>query len=162
MPRVSNVTHFRGAPYRVWSALTEPSQRKIWHPYISVGDPRAARRSHCVLFLARWMKPLRVAAYFREREPGRLLRWTCGTSFVFSLEERYELSGDDGGTRMVHRLRFRGALAWMIPFFIYDRIEHSITQADRRLAQYLWWRATRLSGHPSPVDGLHFSMGEVQ
>jgi hypothetical protein len=115
-----------------------------------------------VFFLTRWMKPLRVAAYIRERDPGRLLRWTCGMPFVLSLEERFELSGDDGGTCMIHGLRFRGVVAWMIPFFVYDRIEQTVAQADRRLAQYLWWRATRLSGHPSPIFGLHLSPGKVQ
>jgi hypothetical protein len=161
MPNVCNVTRFHGPPHRIWSALTEPGQRTAWQPDIILKDPRVDR-THCALFLARWLRPVRLTARIYEREWGEKLSWICGMPLLLSLEERFELLGDDGGTRLIHRLYVRGLLAWIIPLFPYGHLKRSIAQADRRLAQYLSWRATRFSAWPCPTHGLHPSLGELQ
>ena len=54
--------------------------------------------------------------------------------------ERYELAGDDGGTRLTHSCTLRGALSLPFAAMMLRRLRSLMIEADDRLATYLRWR----------------------
>ncbi|MGO7251928.1 SRPBCC domain-containing protein, partial [Rhizobium brockwellii] len=63
-----------------------------------------------------------------------------GIPYLFTLEERYELAGDDGGTRLTHSCTLRGALSLPFAAMMLRRLRSLMIEADDRLATYLRWR----------------------
>jgi hypothetical protein len=50
------------------------------------------------------------AARVNQIDKPHAYAWSCGIPYLFTLEERYELAGDDGGTKLTHSCTLRGAL----------------------------------------------------
>src|SRR3546814_1763103 len=77
--------------------------------------PRSTRTDtlfpYTTLFRSR---PIRTPARVDRFDKPRAFAWSCGIPYLFTLEERYELAGDDGGTRLTHSCTLRGALS--LPF----------------------------------------------
>ena len=66
--------------------------------------------------------------------------WSCGIPYLFTLEERYELAVDDGGTRLTHSCTLRGALSLPFAAMMLRRMRSLMVESDDRLATYLRWR----------------------
>lgn len=143
MPQTRNTVTLHGTPLRIWSALVDRDQRRAWGPLIELDATDRRGKTESSFFVNGWSRPLRTPASVDRLDKPRCFAWSCGLRFVFELEERFELSGDDGGTLMTHSVAVKGALGYLFASFMLGRLRLLVIEADERFATYLRWRVGR-------------------
>jgi hypothetical protein len=128
-----------GGPLRIWSALTDPDHRRAWSPLVFLDDPSRLGDTECTFAIQGITRPIRTPARIDRFDKPHAFAWSCGIPYLFTLEERYELAGDDGGTRLTHSCTLRGRS----PAVRGDDVAPPAIpdgRSDDRLATYLRWR----------------------
>src|SRR3546814_16378726 len=77
-------------------------------------NPCQLGETECTFAIQGITRPIRTPARVDQFDKPRAFAWSCGIPYLFTLEEQYELAGDDGGTRLTHSCTLRGALS--LPF----------------------------------------------
>ena len=98
MPRTITSSMLHGGPLRIWSALTDPDHRRAWSPLVFLDDPSRLGDTECTFAIQGITRPIRTPARIDRFDKPHAFAWSCGIPYLFTLEERYELAGDDGGT----------------------------------------------------------------
>lgn len=155
MPQTLTTSLLHGEPMRIWSALTDPDHRSAWRPLILLDNPARLGDTECTFVIEGWSQPIRSPGRIDLLDKPRAYAWSCGIPYLFRLEERYELTGDDGGTQVTHRCTLRGALSYPVAPLILRRLHWLMIEADERLASYLRRQAglpgRGISGQRVPV-----------
>jgi hypothetical protein len=133
----------QGAPVRVWTALTDRAQRDAWGPLVDLDDTARAGPAHCGWAVKGLARPVRMAATIDRFEKPEIFAWSCGLPGVYVFTELFELSGDDGGTSMMHSISARGLLGRLLGPMILKRMHKLMLESDERLEKYLRWRIVR-------------------
>jgi hypothetical protein len=100
-----------GGPLRIWSAITDPDHRRAWSPLVFLDDPSRLGDTECTFAIQGITRPIRTPARIDRFDKPHAFAWSCGIPYLFTLEERYELAGNDGGTRLTHSCTLRGPLS---------------------------------------------------
>src|SRR3546814_808897 len=140
MPRTITSSMLHGGPLRIWSAITDPDHRRAWSPLVFLDNPCQLGETECTFAIQGITRPIRTPARVDQFDKPRAFAWSCGIPYLFTLEERYELAGDDGGTRLTHSCTLRGALSLPFAALMLRRLRSLMIEADARLATYLRWR----------------------
>lgn len=140
MPRTMTSLTLHGSPLRIWSALTDGDHRRAWNPVIFLDDPSQPGVTECTFAIQGFSKPIRTPAQVDLFDKPHVFAWSCGIPYLFTLEERYELTGDNGGTQVTHSCTLRGALSLPFAAIMLRRLRFLMVEADDRLATYLRWR----------------------
>ncbi|MBB3880921.1 SRPBCC family protein [Sphingomonas pseudosanguinis] len=140
MPQTVTRITLHGGPLRIWSALTDPGHRKAWSPLVLLDASDELGDTECAFAITGWSKPVRTPARVDRLDKPDSYAWSCGIPYLFEFEERFDLSGDDGGTQLTHTVTLRGALSYPMGTVMLRRLRTLMVEADDRLATYLRWR----------------------
>ena len=140
MPRTITSSMLHGGPLRIWSAITDPDHRRAWSPLVFLDNPCQLGETECTFANQGITRPIRTPARVDQFDKPRAFAWSCCIPYLFTLEERYELAGDDGGTRLTHSCTLGGALSLPFAAMMLRRLRSLMIEADDRLATYLRWR----------------------
>jgi len=101
------------APAKVWQILTDFARYRDWHPFIRLtGEARAgAAIDYEYTSVLRSRRKRHSPAVITRFERNVAFEWTMGVRRFFQQVERYELAPHPLGTRLRHRLEYRGAVA---------------------------------------------------
>ncbi len=142
MPELVNTVVIPGAPFRVWTALTDPERRAKWGPLVYLDHPSRLGATICGFPVRRNGGPIRMDAVITTLDRPGAFAWTSGLPWIYTFSEHFELNGDDGGTSMVHSVVVRGALGWLVGPVVLARLRKVMIESDERLARYLHARVT--------------------
>ncbi len=146
MPELVNTIVLQGAPVRVWTALTDPEQRRRWGPLVHLDDPSRLGPTICGFPVRRNGGFIRTDALIETLDKPSGFAWSSGLPWLYTFAERFEVNGDDGGTSLVHSVVIRGAFGWLVGPVVLARLRKALLDSDERLASYLRARVT-----PPPV-----------
>lgn len=110
MIAVEHELALRVSPERVWKALTDFGGYAAWHPSLRLGgNPELGATIDFNLVNARrgWESGA-ADAVISKLQPVEILEWRAGIPYLFNFAESYALSPSPGGTRLVHRVEYRG------------------------------------------------------
>ena len=124
---------------RVWRVLVDFASYPRWNPLLpeARGEAREGARVAFRARLVPWAPPLRFTGLVRACGALRL-EWTGGVPLLLEGRHSFQLSEVPGGTHLVHREDFRGALAWAVRLGLgllrpaYARMDHALA---RRVAE---------------------------
>jgi len=139
----------QGGPLRVWSALTDRDHRRAWTPLVLLDNPCQLGDTECTFVIQGITRRVQGPARVDQFDKPHVYAWSCGIPYLFTFEERYELEGDDGGTKLTHSCTLRGALSLPFAAMMLRRLNFLMAEADNRLAAYLRWRAGQ------PTQGIN-------
>ena len=140
MPRTITSSMLHGGPLRIWSVLTDPDHRQAWSPLAFLDNRSRLGDTECTFAIQGITRPIRTPAQVDQIDKPHAYAWSCGIPYLFTLEERYELAGDDRGTTLTHSCTLGGALALPFAAMMLRRLHSLMVEADDRLAAYLRWR----------------------
>lgn len=115
MIAVENEIAVAAPPAKVWRILTDFPRYRNWHPFIRLtGEAKAGAAIDY-----EYTSDLRTRR--KRHSPGKITRfernvafeWTMGVRPFFEQVERYELAPHPLGTRLRHRVEFRGVVAFL-------------------------------------------------
>tara|TARA_R110002020_G_scaffold9632_5_gene37846 strand:+ start:841 stop:1305 length:465 start_codon:yes stop_codon:yes gene_type:complete len=129
-----------GGPLRIWSVLTDPDHRQAWSPLAFLDNRSRLGDTECTFAIQGITRPIRTPAQVDQIDKPHAYAWSCGIPYLFTLEERYELAGDDRGTKLTHSCTLGGALSLPFAAMMLRRLHSLMVEADDRLAAYLRWR----------------------
>jgi len=98
-------------PDAVWAVLADLDSYGRWNPTITSARGRLEPGGRLELeFRREGGKPRRFRPKLLVVEPGRRLSWSGRPEvpLVLESEHYFDMAPDDGGTRLVHGMRFRG------------------------------------------------------
>ena len=115
MIAVENEIAVAAPPAKVWRILTDFPGYKTWHPFIRL---RGEAKSRAEIDYE-YTSDLRTRR--KRHSPGKITRlernvafeWTMGIRRFFEQVERYELEPHPLGTRLRHRVEYRGMVAFI-------------------------------------------------
>lgn len=115
MIAVENEIAVAAPPAKVWRILTDFPGYKTWHPFIRLtGEAKAGAEIDY-----EYTSDLRTRR--KRHSPGKITRlernvafeWAMGIRHFFEQVERYELAPNPLGTRLHHRVEFRGMVGFL-------------------------------------------------
>ena len=140
MPRTMTSLVLHGGPLRIWSALTDPDHRRAWSPLVRLDNPSSLGDTECTFPIRAITWPIRTPARVDQFDKPHAFAWSCGIPYLLTFEERYELAGDGGGTKVTHSCTLCGALSLPFAAVMLRRLHFLMVEADDRLGTYLRWR----------------------
>jgi hypothetical protein len=129
----------RVSPERVWTALTDFAGYAAWHPSLRLGGtPVVGKKFDFGLINARTGWETGAAdAVITRLEPAEVLEWRVGIRFLFQFDESYALAPVHGGTRLVHRVAYRGLAVALAPKRVVATWQTRVRNADIALQRHL-------------------------
>jgi len=100
----------------VWAILTDFSAYSGWIAFLRIEGQAAPGERLTYVFASdragvRWQSfPARIETL----TAGREIAWVAGLPFILKIEERFEISPTDAGSRVEHTARITGVAALMI------------------------------------------------
>lgn len=124
-------------PERVWAVLTGFAGHADWNPFIRRLEGELREGARLTVSLAPpGDTPMTIRPTLLEVSPNRRLRWRgrLGLPGVFDGEHVFELeSAEGGGTRFVHRERFRGFLVPLLASRLENRVRRGFEEMNEAL-----------------------------
>lgn len=134
MPRTMTSSMLHYGPLRIWSALTDPDPRRVWSPLGFPDGPCQLGDTECAFAIEDVTRRIWTPAQVAPSDKPHAFAWPCGIPNLFTLEQRRELAGDQGGTTLTHSSTLRGALSPPFAAMMLRRLRHLMMEADNRLA----------------------------
>ncbi len=151
MSGVENDTLVEAPPARVWRLLTDFAHYRDWHPFNRItGEARQGAAIDYQYTSTLVTKRARHSpATISRLEPNAVLEWETGIRHVFQHIESYELTPDPKGTRLRHRIEYRGALAWLMRGRPSKQAHARICETDAALRSYLTQKKPSTAHRPA-------------
>lgn len=129
------------APERVWDVLADFARYSDWNPLNLEADGEAQVGARVRMRFLNPAKPgttVRQTVTVTRAERGRVLAWRGHVPLLFTGDHLFELTREDGGTRLIHSETLSGLIPWRLTD---DQIEAAFVPAyeacNRALAERL-------------------------
>lgn len=136
MPSVQNTIKLPEPPSRVWFALTRTDQRDLWGPVFRLERPATGEVGTVYFRLPGIPGEHGTDAIVDNFSQPQRFSWWCGLAKVFRLSEAYDLTGNEGGTTLMHTMTIDGPLSFIAPLVL-RRWRALMIASDRRLERHL-------------------------
>lgn len=132
MIAVENVIAVAAPPSKVWRLLTDFAHYRDWHPFIRlIGEVKAgAEINYEYTSVMRTRRKRYSPATITRFERNAALEWTMGIRHLFQHVESYELTAHPLGTRLRHRIEYRGFVSILFRGSPSDAAHARICEAD--------------------------------
>lgn len=153
MVAVEHSMTLKVSPALVWRLLTDFGNYAAWNPFHRLkGEPRLGPIEFTY---SSWMAPTRVwraPAEITRLETEHCFEWRSGMARVVETIETYVIAADPVGTKLLHRLEYRG----LMPRLAANRYRKTgrdiVDRTDQAIEAYL--TSHRPAGWKAPGSGF--------
>lgn len=155
MTRVENEIAVKAAPSEVWRLLTDFPRYRDWHPFIRLtGEAKLGSAiDYEYTSVLRTKRARHSPAIVTRFEPGVAFEWTMGIRPMFEQVETYELASHPLGTRLRHRIEYRGVVAFLFKGAASRAANARMCEADDALRSFLGKKARKVQPPARPDRG---------
>lgn len=137
MKRIETEITIRGAPDRVWAALTDFGRYPEWNPFIRQASGLVAIGARLTVRIhPPGGRPMTFRPVVRQAAPGSELRWLghLGLPGLFDGEHVFRLDPLEAGhTRFTQSEQFRGILVPLVPDRVFENTRRGFDEMNRAL-----------------------------
>jgi hypothetical protein len=126
------------SPAEVWSVLTDFAHHSSWHPFFRLkGEPQLGEIAYTYTSALAPERILRAPAIITRLEPDACFEWNAGVRRLFKMIETFTLEPVEGGTRMIHRIEYRGIQPWLFRRQLAAKAANMVVKTNQSLAAHI-------------------------
>lgn len=138
MLKVENSIELRAPPWRVWKTLTRLDGYGRWHPFIrSAGDPTPGAHVDYIFRHTAFQRSFTAQARIVRNEEPTAFAWRMGVPGFLAIEETFEITPNERGSTLRHRMEGRGLVAYLSLRIVERRLRSLIVKTDIALDPHL-------------------------